>query len=65
MFQCRECGRKFWTTNTAQKAVDKGCPKCGGTDIDLEEKGFECDPLPKYDRLGRPVDEETEELLDR
>lgn len=61
MFACQECGRKFKTTKAAERAVDKGCPGCGGSDIDVEQaktdKGFHCDPLPKFDTLGRPIDE--------
>jgi hypothetical protein len=36
-FSCQECGHKFKTVAAAQKASfsDKGCPKCGGSDIDL------------------------------
>ena len=32
-----ECGHKFKTIKAAEKASfgDKGCPKCGGSDIDL------------------------------
>lgn len=34
-FQCLECG-KYLTLKQAERAMygDKGCPKCGGTDID-------------------------------
>lgn len=37
-FACMECGHKFKTVKAAEKASfgDKGCPKCGGSDIDLE-----------------------------
>ena len=34
-FACQECGRKFKTTKAAEKAAWNGCPKCGGSDIDL------------------------------
>ena len=36
-FQCMECGHKFKTVKAAEKASysDSGCPKCGGSDIDL------------------------------
>lgn len=36
-FACMECGHKFKTLKAAEKASfgDKGCPKCGGSDIDL------------------------------
>lgn len=36
-FACMECGHKFKTVSAARKAAfgSKGCPKCGGADIDL------------------------------
>lgn len=36
-FECLECGYKFKTIKAAEKASysDKGCPTCGGSDIDL------------------------------
>lgn len=36
-FACMECGYKFRTIKAAEKASfgDSGCPKCGGSDIDL------------------------------
>jgi hypothetical protein len=43
-FACMECGHKFKTIKAAERASfgDKGCPKCGGSDIDLAR-----DPAPK------------------
>jgi len=35
-FKCMECGKKFATVKAAEKASINGCPKCGGTDIDLD-----------------------------
>lgn len=35
MFSCMECGKKFLTVKAAERAADRGCPKCGGVDIDL------------------------------
>lgn len=37
-WQCQECG-KLLTVKQAEIAVSgiHGCPKCGGTDIDLAE----------------------------
>lgn len=35
MFACQECGRKFRTVAAAERAADRGCPGCGGVDIDL------------------------------
>lgn len=36
-FACVECGHKFRTVKAAERAAfgDEGCPKCGGSDIDL------------------------------
>ena len=34
-FECMECGKKFKTVKAAEKAQENGCPKCGGSDIDL------------------------------
>lgn len=33
-FACMECGKKFKTLKAAERAADRGCPKCGGVDID-------------------------------
>jgi hypothetical protein len=35
MFKCQECGSKFRTARAAERAANRGCPKCGGVDIDL------------------------------
>ncbi len=35
-FKCMECGRKFRTAKAAERAADKGCPGCGGVDIDMD-----------------------------
>ena len=35
-FSCQECGKKFRTTKSAEKASHNGCPKCHGTDIDID-----------------------------
>jgi len=39
-FACMECGHKFKTVKAAEKASfgPNGCPKCGGSDIDLDVK---------------------------
>lgn len=39
MFCCLECGHKFKTTKAAERAVNNGCPGCGGVDIDLDSEG--------------------------
>ena len=37
LFACQECGHKFYSAKAAERAMhgDDGCPRCGGTDIDL------------------------------
>lgn len=56
-FACMECGHKFKTVKAAEKASfgDKGCPKCGGADIDLVEpvKAGARVQLPFGGRLAR------------
>ena len=36
-WRCQECEYTFKTVKSAQKAAfgNKGCPKCGSTDIDM------------------------------
>lgn len=48
-FACMECGHRFRTVKAAEKASfgPDGCPKCGGSDIDLAE--------PKEGRAPEPV----------
>lgn len=53
MFSCQECGRKFKTAASAERAVMKGCPKCGGTDVDLDTKWNE------ISRSKRPLKEQN------
>jgi hypothetical protein len=35
LFACQECGRNFYTTKSAERASNDGCPGCGGVDIDI------------------------------
>lgn len=37
LFECQECGHKFYTEKAAERAAfgDRGCPGCGGSDIDI------------------------------
>jgi hypothetical protein len=37
LFECQECGKKFYTEKAAERASfgDHGCPGCGGSDIDI------------------------------
>lgn len=39
LFACQECGRKFRSVRAAERAVEQGCPNCGGSDIDLAGAG--------------------------
>lgn len=41
-YQCMECGRRFKSHRSAERAVNDGCPRCGGTDIDLASRGWKC-----------------------
>jgi len=38
-FACMECGKRFRTLKAAERAMfgPKGCPKCGGSDINLDD----------------------------
>jgi hypothetical protein len=37
LFECQECGKKFYTVKAAERASfsERGCPGCGGSDIDI------------------------------
>ncbi len=37
LFECQECGKKYFSTKAAEKASfsDAGCGGCGGSDIDV------------------------------
>jgi hypothetical protein len=37
LYECQECGKKFYTEKAAERASfgDRGCPGCGGSDIDI------------------------------
>jgi hypothetical protein len=36
LFECQECGKKYYTEKAAERAMfgNSGCPGCGGSDID-------------------------------
>jgi hypothetical protein len=40
LFACQECGRNFYTTKSAERACNDGCPGCGGVDIDVAPYPF-------------------------
>lgn len=46
-FYCQECGHKFRTLRSAERASfgPEGCPECGGSDID-EGKPRPTTPVP-------------------
>jgi predicted nucleic acid-binding Zn-ribbon protein len=61
MFACLECGKKYRTVEAARKAMDRGCGKCGGSDIDLDSPVTlpavrECDRT-RFGDPCRPCDE--------
>ena len=37
LFMCLECGKKFYSAKSAERASmgNDGCPGCGGSDIDI------------------------------
>jgi len=45
LFMCQECGKKFYTTASAERAANDGCPKCGGVDVDTYVKSSESGPM--------------------
>lgn len=45
LFMCQECGKKFYTTASAERATNNGCPKCGGVDIDTYVKSSKIGPM--------------------
>ena len=47
MYKCQECGKKFKSAKSAENACNNGCPKCGGSDIDLDI-GPDKKPLGRY-----------------
>jgi hypothetical protein len=59
MFKCLECGRKFKTTKAAEKAAfgDRGCPGCGGSDIDLDVGPDYCDKWVSDNAFTGPTKE--------
>ena len=47
-WQCWECGQRFRTARAAERAINDGCPGCGGVDIDIARtKVSEPRPRPK------------------
>lgn len=54
MFICLECGKKFSTDKAARRAVERGCPRCHGTDIDLDPRTGSV--IAALKREGREMD---------
>jgi len=54
-FACVECGHKFRTIKAAERAAfgDSGCPKCGGSDIDLAVQPRRASMLPMQTRVAK------------
>jgi predicted RNA-binding Zn-ribbon protein involved in translation (DUF1610 family) len=44
MFACQECRKRFVTLAAAERAVRRGCPRCGSVDIDLAPTADLADP---------------------
>jgi hypothetical protein len=67
LFECQECGKKYYTAKAAERAMfsDRGCPGCGGSDIDTYV-GKKSKNIGKFGSKGgiwRPLDpEETKEF---
>ena len=70
-YACMECGRKFRTVRSAERASMNGCPGCGGVDIDLDvetpDRGFvsvrdqqEGDAVQRWLNEHAPVDYQKE-----
>ena len=52
MFQCQECGKLFRSVGAAERAVNYGCPQCGGMDIDIHSPKIDkAEEEPKIDSL--------------
>ena len=49
LFECQECGKKFYSVKAAERASWNGCPKCNGMDIDIYVEGYD----PKAWHPGR------------
>jgi predicted nucleic acid-binding Zn-ribbon protein len=49
-FSCMECGHVFKSVKAAERAAfsSKGCPKCGGSDIDLSPTKKMFAPYPGH-----------------
>jgi ferredoxin-like protein FixX len=41
LFQCMECGKKYYSVASAERATfsERGCLGCGGSDIDIYVPG--------------------------
>lgn len=50
MYMCQECGKRFRSTNAAERAASRGCPKCGGVDIDLASPREPLRNVEKFER---------------
>lgn len=57
-FVCLECGHKFKTVRAAERASDRGCPNCGGVDVDTDTG-----EMSRREKMRR-TQEETEETAE-
>ena len=57
LFACQECGKQFYTVKSAERASfgERGCPKCGGADIDIYVEP----DAPRRGRLYSDCDSDT------
>lgn len=54
-FKCMECGRRFATVATAERASMNGCPKCNGVDIDLD------DPIKENNTMAKTNEQKIQD----
>lgn len=50
-FACQECGKTF-SLKGAERASSNGCPKCGGSDIDLAESAIHFNTATRADEFS-------------
>lgn len=55
LFSCKECGRRFFTVKSAERAVWSGCPQCGGGDIDIAPTPQTAAAVAFYNRAAEAI----------
>ena len=55
LFECNECGKKFYTVGAAERASfgNSGCPGCGGSDIE-PYYGVKSKTVGRFGKLLKP-----------